>query len=95
MAVKFEMMVANGSYEKDGQQKTSWMKVGRVMEKKAGGFVIKMDCIPTSVQDMDGKTVAWDGWVQLFEPRPKDSQPQQSAPQQSAPSAEFSDAIPF
>jgi len=85
MAVKFDLMVATGKYTgKDGTEKTSWLKVGRVMEKKAGGFVMKMDCIPTGVQDMEGNNVAWDGWLQMFEPRPKDSQPQQSAPQQSA-----------
>ena len=84
MAVKYDLMVATGKYTgKDGTEKTSWLKVGRVMEKKAGGFVMKMDCIPTGVQDMDGNNVAWDGWLQMFEPKPRE----QAAPQ-SAPSAD-------
>ena len=81
MAVKYDLMVANGSYQKEGETKTSWLKIGRVMSKQSGGFVMKLDALPTSVQDRDGNSVAWDGWVQMFEPRPREGhQAQEPAP---------------
>lgn len=96
MAIKYDMMVPNGTYQKDGQQKTSWLKIGRIMEKQSGGFAMKIDCTPTSVIDRDGNTVAWDGWVQMFEPRAREQEPQ-SAPQQSSPATnnDFDSDIPF
>lgn len=72
--IKYDLMVANGSYQKEGEPKTSWLKVGRVMATKKGGFVMKLDCLPTSVNDKDGNSVAWDGWLQMFEPRAKTEQ---------------------
>ncbi|MCG7985043.1 MAG: hypothetical protein JAY90_20115 [Candidatus Thiodiazotropha lotti] len=96
MAVKYELMVANGTYQKEGQQKTSWLKIGRIMSKQNGGFAMKIDCTPTSVIDRDGNQVAWDGWVQMFEPQPRENSGQQQAAPQPAPAGDdFSDDIPF
>ena len=91
MAVKYDLMVANGSYTKEGQEKTSWLKIGRVMETKKGGFVMKLDCIPTSCNDQNGGTCAWDGWVQMFEPRPKETK----APETQKPADDGLGSIPF
>ena len=97
MAKKFDLVVATGSYQKEGQDKTQWLNVGKVLEKQNGGLVIKMDCIPTSVIDRDGNSVPWDGWIQMFEAKPRDGQ--QSKPAQSAPADgmpdDFTDNIPF
>ena len=92
MAVKYELMVPNGSYQKDGQQKTAWLRIGRIMTKSNGGFTMKIDCTPTHVINKDGDSKAWDGWVNMMEPRQRDNAPKQ---QQSAPSNDFDDDIPF
>ena len=95
MAIKYELCVANGTYQKDGQEKTNWLKIGRIMTKQNGGFAMKIDCTPTSVLDRDGNQVAWDGWVQMFEPQPK-KQNQPQAPQSDpAGGDDFDDSIPF
>ena len=60
--VKYELSAAIGTYQKDGQEKTRWAKIGTVMETKSGKLAIKIDTIP----------VNWDGWASLMEPRPKD-----------------------
>ena len=95
MAVKYELMVPSGKYTKDGEQKTRWLKVGAVFGTDRGPS-IKLDCVPTSVVDRDGNTVAWDGWLKCFEPRPRGQSPSQPA-QNSAPpeTGDFDDDIPF
>lgn len=60
--VKYELSAAIGTYQKDGQEKTRWAKIGTVMETKSGKLAMKIDTIP----------VNWDGWASLMEPRPKD-----------------------
>lgn len=56
MARKVGRIVApNGSYEKDGQQKTRWLTCGTLL-KTDNGLRIKMDAIP----------VESDGWFSVF-----------------------------
>ena len=94
MAKKYDLVVAVGAYtNNDGQDKTQWLNVGKVLEKQNGGLVIKIDCVPTSVIDRDGNSVPWDGWIQMFEAKPRDGQ--QSKPSQSAPSDKDFDNLPF
>ena len=93
MAKKYDLVVATGTYQKDGQDKTQWLNVGKVLEKQNGGLVIKIDCIPTSVIDRDGNSVAWDGWLQMFEAKPREGQ--NSAPAKSAPADDEFDSLPF
>jgi len=94
MAVKYDLMVANGSYtNKDGESKTSWLKMGVVMQTKKGGFVAKIDCIPTHCVNQNGDSVAWDGWAQMFEPRAKEVKTEAHATTPAANDG-FSD-IPF
>jgi len=98
MALKYELAVANGTYQKNGETKTSWLKIGAVMSKQNGGFVMKLDCIPTNVTDKDGNNVAFNGWVNMFEPKPRENTGQQSQqPAQSNPPADggFDSEIPF
>lgn len=58
MKVKFEAMAKNGSYVKDGQEKTKWHKCGVVLEGDKG-MSLKIESLP----------VNFDGWLSFFEPR--------------------------
>jgi len=59
MATKWLARVSNGTYtDKSGKEKTSWLTIGKVIEKQNGNLVLKLDSIP----------VAFDGWVQFFDP---------------------------
>jgi regulator of RNase E activity RraB len=59
MATKWLTKVSNGTYtDKSGKEKTSWLTIGKVIEKQNGNLVLKLDSIP----------VAFDGWVQFFDP---------------------------
>lgn len=93
MAVQYDLMVPNGTYTKDGQQKTHWVKIGCVMDKKAGGLVMRLDVIPVYQIDKDGNEIAFNGWVNMFAPNPREGQ----TAQRQAPVADFddSDDIPF
>lgn len=103
MAVKYDLMVASGTYQADGITKTRWNKVGVVMEKRDGnGLVMKLESIPTATIDRDGNPVAWDGWVQMFEPRPRDITPtakqhdqEKSNGYQPQGKPDFDDDMPF
>ena len=63
MALRYDVICKNGSYTKDGVEKTKWMKVGVCMDTKQNGLAIKLESLP----------VAFDGWLSLAEPRAKDS----------------------
>ena len=95
MAVKYDLMVANGSYTKEGQEKTSWLKIGRAIERQNGKLAGKLDCVPTSMLDRDGNSVAWNGWFEMFEPRAKTDAPAAPAPTGSASKPTLPDDIPF
>lgn len=67
MGVKFHAKVANGTYtDRSGKEKTSWLTIGKVIEKKDGTLSLKIDSIP----------VAFDGWVQFFDPPADDKNKQ-------------------
>lgn len=61
MAIKYEITAKGGTYQKDGVEKTRYIKMGVVMETK-NGLAAKIESIP----------VGWDGWAYLNEPKPKD-----------------------
>ena len=90
MTVKYELMVGNGTYQKEGETKTNWLKVGRIMETSRQRLMVKLDCLPTTVTDKQGNNVPWEGWINVFPPR--ESRP---APRSAPPADEFSDDIGF
>jgi hypothetical protein len=94
MPVKYELMVPSGQYPKDGETKTRWLKVGVEFTSDKGPS-IKLDCVPTSIVDRDGNTVAWDGWLNCFEPRPRDSAPRQAPQQAPEATGDFDGDVPF
>lgn len=109
MALKYKLSVPNGTYmNKEGVEKTAWLNIGAVMSKQNGGFVMKLDAIPTNVIDKDGNSVAFNGWVNMF-PHEPDNQGQQAHPNNTGgiaepqggfnkpepPAGNFDEEIPF
>ena len=82
MAVlKYEVKTKNGTYkDRNGEEKTKWHQMGVCFENDKGQLSIKIDSIP----------VGFDGWVSLFEPKPKENV--QNITQNTA---QISDDIPF
>ena len=81
MAVlKYEVKTKNGTYkDRNGEEKTKWHQMGVCFQNDKGQLSIKIDSIP----------VGFDGWVSLFEPKPREGA---QAPGQSQT---ISDDIPF
>ena len=64
MAVKYEAMARGEKYTNaSGEEKQRWIKCGVVLETK-NGMSMKLESIP----------VNFDGWLSLFEPKPRDDQ---------------------
>ena len=80
MGIKYDCIVKNGTYtDKMGNEKNRWQKIGVCVDTKQGGLAIKLEAIP----------VAWDGWISLAEPKPKEGSPAPSSP------AQIEEDIPF
>ena len=72
MATIYEVTVRAGTYQKDGQEKVRYQRIGSVIETKKGPM-LKLDQVPL----VEG---GWQGWAYLFEPRTDD---QKAAQKQS------------
>ena len=83
MAIKYKVITKNGSYTKDGVEKTKWLKVGVCVDTKQGGLAIKLDSLPVS---------GFDGWLSLAEPDEKD---EQKSHDEQPKSSGLEDDIPF
>lgn len=70
MATKYLAKVANGTYtdKKTGKEKTSWLTIGKVIQKDDGSLSLKLDSIP----------VAFSGWINFFDPPSENERQQQS-----------------
>lgn len=64
MAVIYEVTVKAGTYQKDGQEKVRYQRIGSVIETKKG-VMIKLDSIPL-VEN------GWQGWCYCFQPKEGD-----------------------
>lgn len=63
MAIIQEVTAVTGKYkDKDGNEKSRYMKLGVVMDTK-NGPMLKLEAIP----------LGWDGWAYLNEPKEKES----------------------
>ena len=81
--LKYELKVKNGTYkDRNGDEKNSWLKIGSCFETQHG-LSLKIDAIP----------VNFDGWVSMFEPKPKEDK-QTEYKRSSRTDDEFPD-IPF
>jgi hypothetical protein len=76
MAVIYEVTVRAGTYQKDGQEKTRYQRIGSVIETKKG-MMLKLDSVPL-VEN------GWAGWAYLFSPK-------DDVPKQQSKSNEFDD----
>ena len=80
MAVKKELVAKAGTYtNKQGEEKTRYIKVGVQMET-AKGTMYKLEALP----------VPFDGWI--FE---RDLQPKEATPQSIPSGQSISDDVPF
>jgi hypothetical protein len=68
MAIIYEVTVKTGTYQKDGQDKVRYQRIGSVIETKKGPM-LKLDQVPL----VEG---GWEGWAYLF--TPKDDKPAKS-----------------
>ena len=68
MAIVYEVTVKAGTYQKDGQEKVRYQRIGDVIETKKG-LMLKLHSMPI-VEN-------WTGWCYLFQPR-DDATKQQS-----------------
>jgi hypothetical protein len=64
MATIYEVTVKAGTYQKDGQEKIRYQRIGSVIETKKGPM-LKLDQVPL----VEG---GWQGWAYLFTPKEDD-----------------------
>jgi hypothetical protein len=67
MATIYEVTVRAGTYQKDGQEKIKYQRIGSVIETKKG-LMLKLDQVPL----VEG---GWEGWAYLFEPKEVEHKP--------------------
>ena len=60
MDKKYDVVQSQGTYQKDGVEKTRWMTIGVMLEKMDGKRSIKLNALP--LPNKDG-----DVWLQCFE----------------------------
>jgi hypothetical protein len=70
MAVIYEVTVRSGTYQKDGQEKVRYQRIGSVIDTKKGPM-LKLDQVPL----VEG---GWEGWAYLFEPKTDGKAPEKS-----------------
>ena len=78
MAIVYEVTVKAGTYQKDGQEKVRYQRIGSIIETKKGQM-LKLDQMPL----VEG---GWSGWAYLFEPKEGD--------QKFAPKSQANDGFP-
>jgi hypothetical protein len=61
MAIVYEVTVKAGTYQKDGQEKVRYQRIGSVIETRKGPM-LKLDQVPL----VEG---GWEGWAYLFTPK--------------------------
>lgn len=81
----FDVVAIVGKRKDD---KPNYVNCGVVLEKDNGKLSMKLETLPLGNQ--------WDGWLQLFEPKPRGEKPAQAQPSDSAPPpGDFDDDMPF
>ena len=62
--VRYEVKAKNGTYkDRNGEEKARWHNMGVCFQSDQGHLSIKIDSLPLN----------WDGWISLFEPKPKEA----------------------
>ena len=57
-------VVANGKYMKDGQEKTRYLTVGKLLQRDDGSVCLKLDALPVG-----GDFTGWVSFYDLDEPK--------------------------
>ncbi len=78
MAIVYEVTVRAGTYQKNGEEKTRYQRIGSVIDTKKGPM-LKLDQVPL----VEG---GWEGWAYLFPPKEGD--------QKFAPKKQSNDGFP-
>lgn len=78
-----KIVFPNGTYMKDGEEKTRWLHCGVLLETDRG-MRIKLDALPINMQE---------GWFSVFED--EKPQPGASQPAQAQKKDDVDDDIPF
>ena len=82
--VRYEVKAKNGTYkDRNGEEKARWHNMGVCFQSDQGHLSLKIDSIP----------VNWDGWISLFEPKPKEAGSKPTA--HGAGATIIDDDIPF
>lgn len=88
MAITHEVIARGETYtNKEGVEKTRWIRCGVVMDTKSGGQAIHIESLP----------INFDGWLMMKEPMPKENQKQYSksgSVNEKEPD-DFEESIPF
>lgn len=77
-----KLVVASGKYTVNGEEKTRWIEIGRVL-KAPTGFKIKLDTIP----------LEWNGWAEMVDIERKDAAAKPAA--KKVQSVVADDDLPF
>ncbi len=67
MAIVYEVTVKAGTYQKDGQEKVRYQRIGSIIETKKG-LMLKLDSVPL-VEN------GWTGWAYCFSPKEDNKAP--------------------
>lgn len=82
-----KLMAAMGSYtDRQGQEKTRWVRIGTMLKADNGKLKLKIDAMPVGSE--------FNGWVELFDIDDQ-QKGQQQAPAPAPQADDFSDDIPF
>jgi hypothetical protein len=72
--------------DKDGNEKTRFVNCGALFQREDGSLSLKLESIP----------VGFNGWLNFYEPKPKDGEaPRQERPQRAGRTEAATSDIPF
>lgn len=76
MTTRYDVVSPRQYVDRDGNEKTAWVRVGMMVPAKTGeGFAIKLEALP--LPNKDG-----DVWIRAMVPKPKDEDAPRPAPQE-------------
>lgn len=86
---RLDAMTGRKYKDAQGQEKTSWLRIGVLLMKDDGKMSLKLEALP--IPNDRGEV-----WISFFEPRDKrESAPARSAPAKQTTAQALDDEIPF
>lgn len=71
--------------DREGNEKTRYVNVGALLQRDDGSMTLKLEAVP----------VGFNGWINFYEPKPKDGEQRQERPQRAAPARQAPAAQDF